>query len=743
MNYSLSQIAKITGGKLYGNDLTITSVATDSRNHIPSAALFCAIDGLNHNGNKFIDEVAERGINAFLCNTKPTNDSASYVLVENTLDSLQKLAEFHRSNFNGEVVAITGSGGKTIVKEWFAQMWDSKNGKLLRSPMSYNSQLGVALSLLMIEGNEKLVFIEAGISMAGEMKLLEQMIKPTVGVFTTIGEAHSENFSSIEQKQSEKEILFKNTRHVIRQTKKDSIIESNLQTAIDIYNYLDISHKQPTNIGDIAMRLEVREGIAGSLLINDSYSCDITSLTIALDFADRYTLKRKVVILSDMVNPNTDYSVVSELIKAHKIDLLIAVGTNIFDKMNNNLTCDVKYFNSKENLLHNIHEEWFTEAVVLIKGASKYGFNEIATRLEKFTHTTILEVNLATMVENLNYYRGQLSAQTKIMTMVKADSYGAGTTEIASMLQHHGVDYLAVAFADEGVGLRKAGVHMPIVVLNSDPESYQTMIQHRLEPEIYSLKSLHKFIAHGNSCGSYNLPIHIKLDTGMHRLGFLQEDIDELIETLNMNDTVSVSTIFSHLAAADDPQHDEFTNSQITTFKKICNHLRNNIKQVQEPLCHICNSAGIERFPDAHMDMVRLGIGLYQHTPVSRLLTRIVQIKNLLPPETVGYMRNGKLTKPSRIAIIPIGYADGLNRALGNGAIQFSVQNTLCPTIGNICMDTCMVDITNAPSNINEGDLVEIFGLNTTANDLAKALNTIDYEILTSVSKRIKRVYIN
>lgn len=743
MNYRLSQIAEITGGKLYGNDLTITSVATDSRNHIPRSALFCAIDGLNHNGNDFINEVAERGICAFLCNAKPTNSKASYIIVNNTLEGLQKLATFHRSNFNGEVVAITGSGGKTIVKEWFAQMWDTKNGKLLRSPMSYNSQLGVALSLLMIEGNERLVFIEAGISMPDEMELLEMMIKPTIGVFTSIGQAHSENFLSTEQKKAEKEILFKNTRHVIRQIKKNSIIESNLQTAIDIYKYLGISHKEPANIGDITMRLEVREGIAGSLLINDSYSCDVTSLTIALDFADRYTLKRKVVILSDMVNPNVDYKIVGELIEAHKIDLLIAVGTNILGEIDSNLTCDIKHFNSKEDLLHSIRDEWFSEAVVLIKGASKYGFNEIATRLEKLTHTTILEVNLATMVENLNYYRGKLSSGTRIMTMVKADSYGAGTTEIASMLQHHGVDFLAVAFADEGVGLRKAGVHMPIVVLNPDPESYQTMIQHRLEPEIYSIKSLRKFIAQGNSCGSYNLPIHIKLDTGMHRLGFLQNDIEELIEVLNENDTAYVSTIFSHLAAADDTRYDEFTKRQILKFRELSTHLINNIKQMQKPICHICNSAGIERFPDAHMDMVRLGIGLYQHTPVSRLLTRIVQIKDIIPPETIGYMRNGKIDKPSRIAIIPIGYADGLNRALGCGAIKFSVNGEMFPTIGNICMDTCMIDITDATNNIDEGDIVEIFGLNTTANDLAKVLKTIDYEILTSISKRIKRVYIN
>ena len=743
MNYRLSQIAEIIGGTLHGNDLTISSIATDSRSHIPTTALFCAINGVNHNGNDYINDVAHRGVRAFLCNQRPNiqqqNNDISYIIVDNTLKSLQNLAAAHRQSFDGEVIAITGSGGKTIVKEWFAQMWDNKNGKLLRSPQSYNSQLGVALSLLMIEGSEKIVFIEAGISAPKEMAALEDMIKPTLGVFTTIGDAHAENFDSIKHKLAEKEILFKGVKHVIRQKQSTSITNSNLQTALDIYDFLKLTHKEPSNIEDIAMRLEVRKGRAGSLLINDSYSCDITSLTIALDFADRYTLRRRVVVLSDMANPNVDYGDVRELLRVHKIDLIIAVGTKIKTQFH----CDLIHFNTKDELMANLQDEWFADAVVLIKGARKYNFEDIATKLAELTHTTVLEVNLATMIENLDYFRAKLSPKTKIMAMVKADSYGAGAPEIASTLQHHGVNYLAVAFADEGLNIRNRGVHTPIVVLNSDPESYQTMIKHRLEPEIYSLNSLKKFIAEANNCGSYDLPIHIKLDTGMHRLGFMPSDTEELITILNSTDTVYVATIFSHLAAADSSAHDEFTARQIDEFKLVSSNIIKGLTQQEQPLLHICNSAGIERLPEAHFDMVRLGIGLYQHKPVSRLVTHIVQIKEVAPPETVGYMRNGELQKPSTIAILPIGYADGLSRGLGAGAANFNVGGQMCPTIGNICMDTCMIDVTDIAQSVKEGDEVEIFGQNPTAEELAQVLNTIDYEILTNISKRIKRVYIN
>lgn len=795
MEYTLSHIAAVIHGSQHGTDRRITAVATDSRNHIahPETTLFVALSGPNHDGHRYLADLYRRGVRSFLSTHLPDEAAqampdASFVTVPDSLQALQALAAHHRQQYTGTLVAITGSNGKTIVKEWIAQLWPDSAGRLLRSPRSYNSQLGVALSLLMIEGNEQLVVIEAGISQPGEMERLEAMIRPQIGILTNLGGAHSENFNSDEQKLDEKLKLFRHSgtliypadnplivRHIGKQCGRDPqqqliacrtsdtpdlpqpfsdhASRENAAHVLALYRTLGIAPRPLAELQPVAMRLELREGILGSTVINDSYNSDLTSLAIALDYLDQQAGGRpKALVLSDIpqssLPPAELYRRVADLVRQHRITDLTGIGPNISFQGHLFTSPDPghrHFFATTDDYLRHIDKERYAGSFILLKGGRAFGFERISRFLEKRTHTTTLEVNLNALAANLGHYRALLSPGVQTMVMVKAHSYGTGSGEIAAMLQHEGVDYLAVAFADEGITLREAGIHLPIVVLNSDPGSFAVMADYDLEPEIYSFASLRSYAAEMRSRGITGAPVHIKLDTGMHRLGFVREDLPQLCALLQQENAVKVRSIFSHLAASEDAAEDDFTRRQISTFTTMSRQIIDALGDATI-LRHICNSAGIARFPEAHFDLVRLGVGLYgiedpELQVAATLKTQIVQIKDLNTDDTVGYNRRGIVTGPTRTATIPIGYADGMDRGLGRGAASVCIRGVLCPTIGNICMDTCMIDVTALPEAC-EGDEVIIFGQRPTVKELARILGTISYEILTSVSARIKRIYV-
>lgn len=801
MDYTLSHLVGLTAatglhGSLHGTDRRFSRIVTDSRNSIaqPDTALFVALTGPNHDGHRYIPELYRRGVRSFLVERLPDAAAtalpdASFVQVTDPLAALQALAADHRSRFKGTVIAITGSNGKTVVKEWIAQLWPEKAGRLLRSPRSYNSQLGVALSLLMIEGDERWVVIEAGISQPGEMERLEAMIRPQIGLLTNIGEAHGENFTSDRQKLEEKLRLFAHAETVIypqdgsivpetiekekirqklhndrlslediRVSKdfpfRDAVSMRNAALVDTLYRTIGLTHKPFTELQPVAMRLELREGILGSLVVNDSYNSDLTSLGVALDYLDQTAGERpKVLILSDILQaglkPDELYRHVAELVRNHSVSEFVGIGPALASAAPHFIARlgeeHTSFHTTTDDFLHHTDKERFAGSAILVKGGRAFGFERISRLLEKRTHTTTLEVNLNALSANLAHFRAMLRPGTRLMAMVKAYSYGTGSAEIATMLRHEGVDYLAVAFADEGIALRDAGIHLPIVVLNSDPGSFAVMADYDLEPEIYSFASLKGYADEVRSRGISAAPIHLKMDTGMHRLGFVPEEIAELCAVLRQEEAVRVRSIFSHLAASEDPAEDDFTRRQIRRFDEMSSTIIESLGD-RSILRHICNSAGIARFPEAHFDMVRLGVGLYGIDDpalqvAATLKTQIVQIKELAAGETVGYNRCGVVTAPMRTATIPIGYADGMDRRLGRGAGSVSIRGVLCPTIGNICMDTCMIDVSGVPE-ARVGDEVIIFGERPTIREVAQTLGTISYEVLTSISARIKRIYV-
>ncbi|MCC8088749.1 MAG: bifunctional UDP-N-acetylmuramoyl-tripeptide:D-alanyl-D-alanine ligase/alanine racemase [Rikenellaceae bacterium] len=810
MNYRLSDIARITESEFKGSDHTVRNIITDSRSVIKTleASVFIAIKGRYHDGHNYIGEMYAKGIRAFILEHEPDIPAyadAGFIISANGLATLQTLAAEHRRNFRGTVIAVTGSNGKTIVKEWIAQLCP-KDLKIFRSPRSYNSQLGVPLSILMLEGDEDFAVIEAGISETEEMAVLEKIIRPDTGIITNIGTAHLENFKSAEHLAEEKLILFKNAKTIIYNTDHryihkiiaaqygdkrifttgrtgtlsyrfseegeltmnygskrysiipgitDSISIENIISAIAVYFSVGINPEAIlSNVGNlmpVVMRMELIQGIHGSKLINDSYNSDINSLSASLDYLGTIAGEdKKIVILSDILDSGTDsatlYKEVETLLGYKQIDRLIGIGANISSQQHV-FNRGKEFYESTDEFIRKINKSLFAGCAVLIKGSRPFGFEKITHALEYKIHSTTLEVDLDAMVYNLNHYRSKLREDVKVMAMVKAFSYGSGSFEVASMLQHQGVDYLAVAFADEGVILREAGITMPVVVLNADSWSFAAMIENSLEPEIYSFLSLEMFIGELRRYGEIGYPIHIKIDTGMHRLGFEEKDTDKLIEILSTHEEITVSTVFTHFAVSESADHDEFTLHQIELFQKTADKIKNSFKD-RKILSHASNSSAIERFGSAHLDMVRLGIGLYgisateqEHLKnVSTLKSRIVQIKKLGVGETVGYGRRGTIHRESVIATIPIGYADGLDRRLGNGAWKVYVNGIPAPTIGNVCMDTCMIDITGIPAN--EGDEVIIFGSLPHVSAMAATLGTIPYEILTSVSPRVKRIYI-
>ncbi len=814
LELTLTEIGNLIDGSIIGEgNIPVIDIAIDSRILAPSSStMFIALVGKQHNGHDYIRELYGRGIRSFLVSQLTEVSSfpgAGFCLVKDTLEGLQGLASARRKAFKGTVVAISGSNGKTIVKEWIFQCLNNFVS-VHRSPKSYNSQVGVPLSVWMMGDHHDLSIIEAGISRTGEMGKLQSIIQPQIGIFTNIGSAHQENFNSLEEKLEEKLLLFQECDKVIVRSDQEVGFRPLLSLMKDFhiktvdwslngeatYQYIrgdvsrtksSITAKLPTGrirfilpfideasienalhtltfslemgvpvnraverickVEPVSMRLEMLQGMQGSILINDSYNSDIRGLSAALDLVGQQDTKLgKVVILSDLLQSGLDdkalYTGIAELILQKGIDQFIGIGPALmqYRALFPHLSI---FFKDTLDFLTRMDRTQFREKTILIKGSRKFGFERITSELQLKIHQTLLEIDLNAMVHNLNFFRSGLKEGVKTMVMVKALSYGSGNVEIANLLQYHNVDYLAVAFIDEGVELRKAGIHLPIMVLNPDPAGFGPMLDYRLEPEIYSFRGLEALYEIIQYRGLKQYPIHIKLDTGMHRLGFLEEEIELLIPWLQRVE-FQMTSLFSHLVASNEPCHDVFTREQHLRFGRIASYLSKVLEVSFQR--HILNSAGIERFPEAQYDMVRLGIGLHgigrseTLRPVSSFKTIISQIKDVKKGDTVGYSRMGKIVRDSRIATIPVGYADGLNRILGNGVGKVWINGILASTIGNICMDMAMIDVTGMEAY--EGDVVEIFGKYQPVTVLARQAGTIPYEILTSIPERVKRVYL-
>jgi alanine racemase len=800
---------------LIGNpDTSVSYLLTDSRAvSFPEESLFVAIKTPRNNGHKYMADLYEANVRNFLVSEKPTDlKNANFLLVDDTLKAMQTLVAFHRTQFKVPVVGITGSNGKTIVKEWLYQLLQ-KDSVITRSPRSYNSQIGVPLSVWDMNNQTQLGIFEAGISMPGEMEKLAPIIAPTIGVFTHLGEAHQENFSSLKEKCNEKLKLFKNSEVliyrkddklvdiavsqsgikaknftwgksqgadiVIQDVKKqngttaitytykgkndeitipfsdEASIENSLHClALLLYLGKDIPviAERMQQLEAVAMRLEVKEGLRNCIIINDYYNSDLSSLAIALDFHQsqaRTKGMKRTLILSDILQsgqkPIELYKSVSELIQHKTIDKLIAIGSEISANQELFALSEQYFFQNTEAFLQSPLLGELMNEVVLLKGSRQFKFETISEKLEAIMHQTTLEVDLTALIHNVNYFRSHLKPETKIMSMVKAYGYGSGDIEVARTLQHHNCDYLAVAVADEGADLRNEGIHIPIVVMNPEIGAFGKIFEYRLEPEIYSLRLLEAFLKEAEKQGVSNYPVHIKIDTGMNRLGFLPAEVDHLIEKLNDQKQLMVRSVFTHLAGADESALDTFTEEQLKRYKVCVEKFEKAFSY--KILRHALNSAGVERFSNYQFDMVRLGIGHYgisavNHNlleEVSTLKTTILQIKNVPKTESVGYNRKGKLIRDSIIGVIPIGYADGYDRRLGNGVGKVLVNGKLAPVVGNVCMDICMIDITDIPAK--EGDTVILFGQGNSINELAKSLQTIAYEVLTGISRRVKRVY--
>ena len=807
----MNEIAEIINGTLHsGIPVEITEYSIDSRSVVtPEHTLFFALTGNNHNGHDYIRTLYTDGVRAFVISEfrEEFNQltDANFIVVENVLTALQQLAAHHRQHTQAEVIGITGSNGKTVVKEWLYQLLANDHA-VYRSPRSYNSQVGVPLSLLGIDPKTEIAIIEAGISQKGEMQHLQQMIQPTIGIFTHLGDAHGENFASREEKLAEKAQLFTSCQWVIGQTgealeyiktrvpsttsfllwgedPKADIHVKTMNIALghrevqvtfgnkhfildipfpDIASYEncmnavsilllkqyspDVITSRVQQLSAIAMRMEIKDGINNCTLVNDYYNSDPSSFQLALNIlATQDASKERVVILSDFMDTGKAgddlYPSIAETLRQANISLFIGIGKHLSEHRND-FAANSRFYEDTEHFLRQEERDNFNNQIILIKGARAFQFEYIAGFLQKQSHSTILEVDLDAMVHNLNHFRSLTDAH--IAVMVKAFSYGSGSREIASLLQYHRVDYLMVAFADEGIELRAAGITIPIAVMNPEREAFDNMIMFNLEPEIYALDILEDFNRALNKHGIKRFPVHIKLNTGMNRSGFDEQDIPQLLEFFEAERSVYIRSIFSHLAGSDETVHDEFTLGQIHLFERMTERIQAQFNY--KIWRHILNSAGIERFPQYHFDMVRLGIGLHgisaTHAnlqPVSSFKTYISSIRNVPADQSIGYGRKSYTTRPSRIAVIPVGYADGLNRHLSNRVGNVFIKGKRVPIIGNICMDTCMIDVTDTNATI--GDEVEIFGKHILVTELSEQLGTIPYEILTGISHRVKRVY--
>jgi alanine racemase len=812
--YSLQQIAEITNSLFFGSsDKNITVFLTDSRAlQTPNNTLFIALKTNRNNGHNFIVELIDKGVKSFLIQENEFNYSEflnkdiSFIVSKNPLHTIQKLAAFHRQQFQIPVIGITGSNGKTVVKEWLYQLL-KKDYVICRSPKSYNSQIGVPLSVLNLNHNHTLAIFEAGISMPEEMEKLEEIIKPTIGIITSIGSAHDEGFENREQKIKEKlKLISHSSKIIINGLQKAQLPEELLKKCILVSEFEDADVKitqqnnllklktstgtndyaipfsdlasvlnvstcitvlsqmgfnadeisiRISNLQPVALRLELKTGINNTLIINDYYNSDIDSIKIALNYLTHQNRRtRKIVVVSDLeqsgISSNSLYRNLSELFSQNKIDLVIGIGKEISQhkalfKSNSLFYADTQSFLSQFNLINYL----FNEASILLKGARSFGFENISRLLQLKSHDTVFEINLNKLINNVNYYKSLINQNVKLMCMVKAMGYGSGSVQIAKTLQHIGVNYLAVAYSDEGVELRQSQISLPIMVMSPEEDGLEDIITYQLEPELYSFKILNAFAKKLDALGiTEPYPVHLKIDTGMHRLGFEEADIYNLLIELKKYPQIKIKSVFSHLAGSDNADLDNFTQEQIRIFEKAFTIIENELGY--QVVKHICNSGAISRFKNAHYNMVRLGIGMYgigvnnqeqnNLENVGRLITRISQIKEVKKTETIGYNRSGKINRVTKIATIPIGYADGFNRLLGNGQHGVYINGNFCKTVGNICMDMCMIDVTDIACN--EGDEVIIFENTDQTNKLATALNSIAYEVLTNVSGRVKRIYV-
>ena len=841
MNYSIEKITTLIGARRIGQtDAQIGWLLTDSRSLcFPEETLFFALSSARNDGHKYIPDLYRRGVRNFVVSNNYLQqgnhnfqfsivnsqfENANFLVVPSPLAALQRLAERHRDEFDIPIIGITGSNGKTMVKEWLYQLL-LPSQKIVRSPRSYNSQIGVPLSVWLLNEQTEVGIFEAGISQPGEMYALRDIIQPTIGVLTSLGAAHQENFRSMEEKCMEKLELMHDTEAMVYCSDNDIVsrcirrmqykgekvawsrcdenvaffvksVESGKRKeesrityiyqgeentyAIPFIDEASIENSitcaavalhlglTPSQLADrmprlepVAMRLEVKQGQHGCILINDSYNSDINSLDIALDFMNRREASppesggvrgglNKTLILSDIfqsgVSPDLLYAQVSDLCVKRGIDKFIGIGPELTAQadrihiVHKQFFADVNHFLASSTF-NDLHDE-----LILLKGARPFGFDKITEQLEQKVHETILEVNLNAVVENLNYYRSFLKPETKMVCMIKADAYGAGAVEIAKTLQDHRVDYLAVAVADEGVTLRKAGITANIMIMNPEMTAFKTMFDYDLEPEVYSFRLLDALIKAARKEGITGWPVHIKLDTGMHRLGFDPvDDMFKLIDRLKHQNAIIPRSVFSHFVGSDSDDFDAFSARQFELFEQGSQKLQSAFSH--KILRHMDNSAGIEHFPERQMDMCRLGLGLYGVDPrdnrmlstVSTLKTTILQLRHVPAGDTVGYSRKGKIDRDSVIAAIPIGYADGLNRHLGNRHGYCLVHGQKAEYVGNICMDVAMIDVTDIPCQ--EGDQVEIFGEHLPVTVLSDIIDTIPYEVLTAVSNRVKRVY--
>ncbi|PRZ20320.1 bifunctional UDP-N-acetylmuramoyl-tripeptide:D-alanyl-D-alanine ligase/alanine racemase [Flavobacterium granuli] len=812
MSLLIKNIFPILGAQYVGNDpeAIIDTVSIDSRSLQNGAhTLFFALAGPNNDAHFFVKDLIANGVCNFVVSHIPEGcaDQANFLVVEDTLHALQQFAAYYRSLFNFPVIGLTGSNGKTIVKEWLNFLL-SPDFNVIRSPKSYNSQVGVPLSVIAINEKHNLGLFEAGISTIAEMEKLEKIIRPSIGILTNIGSSHDEGFVNLEEKIKEKLLLFKHTPVLIYQ--KNDLVDKYVApgTKAFTWSFVDetvdvfVFKKEVANQGSklyykykgnsqeftipfqdqaslenaisclmamlyfeydtatiqsrmallfpVEMRLKVKNGINNCTLIDDSYSSDFQSLKIALDFLEsQKQYQKKTVILSDIFQSGLSneelYSKVSKLIVSNNINRVIGIGKTISAFKEQFTNCIT--FEDTAQFISSFESLDFANETILIKGARSFQFEEIVYLLEEKTHETVLEINLNAISYNLNFFKSKLKPNVKLMVMVKAFGYGSGGLEIAKLLEHHKIDYLGVAFADEGISLKNGGIQLPIMVLNPENTSFSAIIQHQLEPEIYSLKGLHAFLKIAKQKNLKHFPIHIKLDTGMHRLGFEENVIDELIAALKGEEAVEVRSILSHMATSDDLKHYDFAVSQIELFDKVSSKIMKELAIT--PIRHILNTSGISNFPDFQFDMVRLGIGLYGVSNdaaeqkylenVGTLKSVISQIRTVPVGQSVGYGRRFVAQRPTTVATIPIGYADGVSRAWGNGVGFVTIKDKKASILGSICMDMMMVDVTEI--DCTEGDAVVVFGESPTVSEIAHKLHTIPYEILTSISQRVKRVF--
>ena len=826
MNYSITEISnalEVTGGRIIDEDAIVSQLLTDSRSlTMPEETIFFALRTEGGDGHNYIPDLFDKGVRNFVVASdyypQPECAGANYIAVESPLDALQALATFHRRRFRElPVIGITGSRGKTAVKEWLYQLL-KEDYRIVRSPRSFNSQIGVPLSLWDIDNNTDLAIIEAGISRVGEMDNLQAMIRPTIGIITNLGSEHNDGFASMQQKAQEKAKILFNCEgivycaddplvtHTIAPLVESDVaqemswsrnhceaplqVESTDRNEKSItvhYNYNDEASEvtipftadrdlnnaitclavllymgldrdtiaqRMAALTPVGTRLNVIEGVNNCTVIVDSYTSDYNSLTPALNFMTRRAGNRPcTVILSDLSTESYSgdelYIRVSELLKTKRVNRLIGIGkemcrySHYFEGMP--LT---HFYNDTQEFISDVTKGDFEDETVLIKGDPSFGFSQIIDLLEAKQHITVMEVDLNALAHNFKFFKSLIKPGTKTVGMVKASGYGAGSYEIAKTLQDCGCDYLAVAVHDEGVDLRKASITMPIIVLNPNGVNYKAMFQYRLEPELYNLDMGWELIKEGKKYGVKDFPVHIKIDSGMHRLGFTREELPQLIEMLKGQSVIKPASVFTHLAVADEPEQDNYTKGQFDYFDACSEQLQQSFDH--QIMRHVLNTSGIVRFPERQYDMVRIGIGLYgirtlfdgseaALKPVSALRSIIISIKEWPSGTTVGYGRHGVLERDSRIATVNIGYADGFDRHFGNGRVSMWVAGKLCPTVGNVCMDAVMIDVTDVPCKV--GDTVEIFGEHVPVEQLSEARGTIPYEILTSIAPRVKRVY--